>query len=1540
MNVRVAKAGRRRRRVRALAALALAAVTAILAVGDLDAGTSARAAVAGPGEPTPQSDASVPAQKVTMIGSSPLEAPGETWGIGEANEGSGTATWALVRYAEGGWSLGPALLDAAGQPLSGFRPDQPRDGKLSETSPLAGQMTPHGDGVLVGTAPAGQAGEPAATGTQEIVLVRNPGGSFQETAPVPPAPETAGSETELLEPGETLFGAARAPLIAPLEEAGGQAGAFVVPVNEQGSGVEDGVLHWDGSAWTREAIAVPAASKSDFRVLAIGASSPSNAWLLAQLSATAKGYQPGAVALFRREIPGGAGEPPSWKPVALEGAVGDEEAHPLTVPVQAGAAPVFTVSGTGDPPTVQAQILTVTSEGVWIDGVRADVSASTTMFFKPAASAAAGRVIASWCELPTGASACTHELPEPLPTGPSRSIAWANPATPEGLGERVVAGLPEGVSLRLEGTEFKRVLALGGSPPPADVGGTFGAAFSEAREGWLGNVKLPVHLTLHPAPSRLEPYPVPFRHALIAIAPQPDAPVGSLSSEALAVGDQGQVARYTPGKGWLPESLLGGGVQKETPVLRAIAWPRPERAYAVGDRGQMWLWRGETGLWERDPATPIDFRANLLGIAFDPENPAIGYAVGQEGTLLRYGKTWTQEPPEKLPPGLAGATFTSVAFAGSEAIVAYHVLPEPSSDHYLGGLLVNSGAGWHIDEGAASAMGQNVPWAVAGLPDGGAAFTVGESNGSGFGGLVFERQGPGASWERTPTPLPGGPEPGSLALFREGGALRAVASGSVPDTYTLEDLTAPPPGFPPNLIQPYPLSAGYGAGHVLRQTASGWSDEEHELNNVQEPPGNYQMYDTVYQPDPISAVLVNPTGTEGWAVGGFVDTTTSDGALDTADVERYPAESALPPGVGSSPVVAKPAMTTFAIGGGAQCAAPCSSLANARIGPDVWLEAALARAGQVAGLQAFFYTGPRVTDGATAGPATLTIPYEREEQRYAQILHTSSAVPAFAAASPTDLDGAGNEGDFAQAFTELPLPSPFSEEQAREQCAATPGCQSAYYAESYGAAPDAVRVIVLDDSGDVDQTQLDWLEAQLSEATRSGEPAIAVGDADLSAQIAAGDGAAVAVAEVLLGEGPAEQGDSASAYFYDSPEENVKQSLRVGDASPIPTFGSGTLGYVDYQAESRGDFLGASGFLLTEVDAAPAAREAGNRAPVSVHLIPEIGELALEGKDGTLLERSQSALFQALARRPRAGNRSQNEVDSPDTDPYIPIPSNCIGTNCGEGIFPEYSFSSSNPTIGNFVQPNLASAQPNAVLLDSQGEPIPDPSSGLFCAYNAGTTTVTISSGGLSASLPVTIRAGSVRRPCGTQPLSAAAAVHKRQSLPAPAPPPAPAPAAAPSGTPPPAVLPLAPPPPPTPLAATPVAPVAHPAFVIPPPLLFAPAAFVPPPPPAAGRPAPPSGTSQVTATSSVFQTEPVAEKEKEEEEAVESVSNQAAAYDPAEHEPIPAYVVGIVVLAALAGASVRRRPRRGRRELRAAPATVTAMRAQRRMAREARRPW
>ena len=1525
--------------------LVLAGALALAIEGGLPgAGAPARAAAQpASSEPTPQTDDSVPAHNVTMIGATPLEAgaPGadETWGMGE--EGEGGASPVLVRYTQqGGWSLGPGLQDASGQPLHGFKPDRPQSFGGGAPSPLAGQMTADGAGVLVGGIPR------EGGGVRQAVLARNPGGAFQETQPIPAeGEELKAGEVPLLKNGEALFGAKRAPLLAPLDEGGGKAGALLVPVTETGS-VEDGVLHWDGERWARESIEIPAKSKEDFRVLAIGASSPANAWLLAQLSSKSS-YPAGAEALFRR-LPSKGGASWSWKPVALEAGAGDAEAHPLTVPVLPSGTAPFTVGNGGEPPTVQSQLLTVTSEGVWIDGERSDARASSTIFFKPEGEAG-GRVSASWCKLPEGAPigtpACQHELPEALPTGPSRSIAWANPATP--FGERVITGLPDGVSLRLDGESFTRVLALGGGEAPADPGGAYGAAFSNPREGWLGAPSLPVHLTLNPVASRLTPWPVPFSHPLVAIAPAPGAPVGSLASEALAVGDLGQVARYKPGEGWLPESLFGAGERLQTPQLRAIAWPTLTRAYAVGDLGQMWLWRGETGLWERDPATPLNFRGNLLGVAFDPTNPARGYAVGSGGVLLRYGKTWTQETA--LPTQVQGASFTSIAFAGSEAIVVYRKLPNPQINHYEGGLLVNEGSGWQVDQGAATAMGSDVPTTVAGLTDGGAA--VASEAGAGLT-RVYEREGQGAPWQALATPLR--TDPGSLELFREGGALRAIASGGPANGFGAESVTPAPPGFPPDLIGPY----GPSGGGVLRQTPSGWSDEEHELNSESRTlPGHYKFEDKVYEPDPVYAVLVDPSGSQGWAVGGFGGA--GEKGINTADVERYPADGVTPTGVGGSTVPVNSGEATFAIGGGAQCAAPCADLERARIGPDIWFSSALARAAQIAGTRAFLYTGPRVTTGETEGPATQPIPHARELGRYAQIL-ASSPISSYAAATPTDRAG-GSECLLEEAFSQFPQPFGKAgpalpgESASGEPCASG---QSRYYAFDSTGSAGTVRVIVLDGSTDVGPTQLAWLATELSGAKSSAEPAIVIGNADLNAQIHAGDEAAAGVAQTLVAGG-------ASAYFYDSPEENVTKPLQVGGKS-ILTFGSGTLGYVNSTNEAHEDFHGASGFLLAQVNATPAARETDNKAPVTVRLIPNIGELALEAKDGTLLRRSQTALFAALARRPRAGGNSQPPSGTPSqTGLYIPIPSNCLGPACQSGIFPEYTFSSSRPDFGGFVEENLASPNPHVTpLQNAKGEPVPDEprngkgeltpngqfeenkrgepinekgevvprtQSGLFCAYNKGETTVTIKSGGLSSSLPVTVQAGSVRQPCGTVPLKELPKLQQQAVIPPPPPPaPAPAPAGpAPASAPPP--VPLPPPPavlPPAPARQAPRTPAP---FFLPPALSAPVLAFVPPPVPTPARPTPPSGTSAVTSPVEM------AEHEEEEESATESVSNQALAYRAPEHEPSPAYIFGIVLLAAFAGASLRR-PRRGRREVRVAPATISSMRAQRRMDAERRR--
>jgi hypothetical protein len=944
------------------------------------------------------------------------------------------------------------------------------------------------------------------------------------------------------------------------------------------------------------------------------------------------------------------------------------------------------------------------------------------------------------------------------------------------------------------------------------------------------------------------------------------------------------------------------GGRRPTPPLRGVAWPTPTRAYAVGQldaRGdpQMWLWRGETGLWEPDPAMPRNFRGNLLGVAFDPAQPSRGYAVGQQGVLLRYGKSWTQD---SLPPAVAGASFTSIAFSGSEALVAFR-LPHPEGEghgaFYTGGLLVNDGSGWSVDQSAAAALAGGVPWAVAGLPDGGAAISGVSAREE---PLVLERSGSGAPWQPTPVPYAGGEPPGSLALFREGAALRAVGSGGIPNTAAIDfpEEHPPPAGFPPQLIKPYPPASGY----VRRQTPAGWSDEEHDRDEVGAPPGEFRRYDVPYKPDPTAAILIDPSGSQGWAVGGQLGSSES---MDTADVARYPADGVPPPGFASAPVPVNPERAAFVIAGGAQCAAACADRANAGLGPDVWLSSALEQSAQIQGVRAIFYTGPRVSNGEGRIHAA-PVPHRRELERYAALLGSSS-VPSFAAPAPSDLAGTEGECAFAEAFAGFHAPFGRGEAAGGLTPAGSSGqpCatgQSDYYALNSSGPGGEVRVIVLDESSSPGTTQLGWLASELAEAASARLPAIVIGN----------EAPAGALVQTLIN-------GNASAYFYDAPEENVIG--HVGSSS-IPAYGSGTLAYANSIAAERADYIGHSGMQLVEVGSVGA----GGRAPVSARLIPAIGELALEAKDGVLLHRSQPALFSGLARRPRAGCLANGSETSCATSQYIPIPANCVGVRCAHAVFPEYSFSSSRTDIGDFVEPNLSSPDPHAVLLGANGNPIPDPNSGLFCAYNAGTTTVTISAGGRSSSLAVTVQAGSVRRPCGTQPLRELPSRHQSVAVPPPAPAPAPS-GPAPASTPPVVPVPSLPSP-----IAHPVPAPAPPPFLVPAAPTAAPLAFVPLPVPTPARPTPPSGTSAVTS--------PVGarEEEEEEEEAPESVSNKAAAYRPADHEPAAPYILGIVILAAIAGASIRRRPGRGRDQVRIAPATISTMRAQHRASRRDRR--
>ena len=1394
-----------------------------------------------------------PAFDANLIGSAPQGTsgdPAEAWAYRVAGsrvspprggaaplEYGGEEQLVLMRYTSAeGWRHVETPLTTSGAPYHGG-------------APQGGRVTARG-GVVIATNDPSQG---------RRLLVRDPGVRMRAAPLTPPS---------VVRPQEGSLPAERLSLdaIAASEEAGRTTAYAAI----EGRQPETGVARWDGSAWSRESICVAIAGAppagcspgetfdgSTLDTVAIAAAG-GRAWLLADDDLPGAPSGGRGLVLFER-VSDGAG--PRWRLRSIS--------EPLFEQASTPARAVESVE-----PLTTPHALTATDAGVWLDGefqVRG-VPTSVTMFFDGSGST-------TWCD---GADAagplCDHPLGARLGGRCYRSIAWPGP----GAGSRVMnvasqvdnPAVSDEDYLTLEGVGFVR-------RPTFDGSLACGAAFSSPDEGWVGWS----HITRAARGSPLASWPIPVRRPLTAIAGEPGHAPGSLAAGALAVGEDGTVLRYTPGIGWDSEQLLGSsGVSRAN--LRGVAWPQPDFAYAVGDEGAMWRWNRVTGLWESDPGAPFDFMGNLMAVAFQPGDPERGYAVGRAGVLLRYGKSWEQEqlPPEVQTSGPLGgpADLTSVAFAGSQALVAAG-----------GHLLVNDGAGWRVDAQAQALIDsvENVRInSVAGLPDGGAV-AAGR-------GVVLIRDSAGGPWRFADQPLPA-QDVVAVAAFRESALVRALASiiPPSPPWPVQEEVDLPPvePGAPP----PRPGSFSLPTfGTLLRETASGWRDEERTMFRVSSP-------DKARKADPAAGLLVDAAG-NGWVAGGWngrtdglgngIDDAGAAEVMQTASISRYSPQGAEPaPAQRGAPIETAPGRARLLVGGHSRCDAPCAGRQQLELMPDRTLAHATARAAawarQPHGPGAFLYT--------SGGE-----PQAGETQRVADLLRPATgAVPVFAA-MPT---AGGNLAPFA-GFS-----APFG---------AGGGQPLTHYAADVGTSAGTVRVVVIDNSAgslaasdpqqNPPEAQEPWLRGELGAARARGVPVVVMGTRSLNRFEP--DGSVIAtdadqIAALLRDAG-------ASAYVYDSPEAQRAATIPAGDPNGIPTFGSGTLGYRSAADSVRG--FGHPGLLLLELNVAERNR-ATNRAPVGVRLIPVIEDLAIEAVDGRVLNRSQPALFRGLGRRPRSGNRP-----GAGGDPYVHLPNPaCVG-GCVGRIEPEARFASSDPDIANFVRQDPASSNPRKPFIDPRTDStVADASSGLLCAFNAGTTTVSVLSGGLSYSTTVTVRGGSVLRPCGTVPLARGRFPERANPGAVGAPPPAPA-----QQQPNPINPEVVPPPPgeaappvqqtpSVPPAAAPTVPEALPNPAQSPPsnpvpLTSLPA--IPPPRPAtSARPIPPSGTSPVTSSATVYQPAAKVERQREDEEALEH-QQSAARYLAEDRRLVGGLVLALVLGAALAGTAIRPRRRPGDR--------------------------
>ncbi len=574
------------------------------------------------------------------------------------------------------------------------------------------------------------------------------------------------------------------------------------------------------------------------------------------------------------------------------------------------------------------------------------------------------------------------------------------------------------------------------------------------------------------------PWPVPFRFALTALAPQPGAPSGAKAAKCWPSETAARSLAITRARAGSPKRCRARAASARRRACARWRGRRPNRAYAVGDSekgaGQMWLWRGETGLWEKDPAMPLNFRGNLLGIAFDPNNSARGYAVGQRGVLLSYGKSWTQEEeaehPARRPRGQLHLDRLRRLGSDRGLAQAHAAGPERlrrrrDRQRRLGLARRRGRRRGRSVRTQCRGRSRRCPTAARRSPRR-APPRVRRS---------IERGSPGRA-------LAGRDLPRRLRSRRAGGVPgRRRAAGDrheqrTGDLHGRRRSRRPLRGSRRSWSTPIRCRTTSNRG-VLRQTATGWSDEEHELNDAREPPGGYVFWDTPKVPTRSTrcswtrrAPRVGPSA--GWS-------TTNTPCSTPRTSSGIPADGAAR--LRASPPHPKdherrPRDVRDRRRGSVRRPLRGARRHRHRARPCGWRRAISRGPGSGqdspgTGCGAFVYTGPGVTSGQTAGPpADSRCPWQ-EEERYCRSVVRRQKLPSYAAPSPTDREGARSEGAFASAFAGL--------RRRSGRCWRTRRVHS--HARAAGppllAGLDGVHLIMLDPAARSGDEERQWLES-------------------------------------------------------------------------------------------------------------------------------------------------------------------------------------------------------------------------------------------------------------------------------------------------------------------------------------------------------------------------------------------------------------------------------------------------------------------------------
>jgi hypothetical protein len=927
-----------------------------------------------------------------------------------------------------------------------------------------------------------------------------------------------------------------------------------------------------------------------------------------------------------------------------------------------------------------------------------------------------GTVVNSWCSngllnaasLPQISFGCAQSLSTVPAVVPNSGFSTAS-----AIG---LASSPGSLSVFADGT-WHLVPAQG-----FQSGGS--AVFADATDGWITGANTLGMVSASAPPAPLASWPEATRNPLLSIALPPGNSTTNTTG-ALAVGLDGTALHYDPATGW---QVDGTPVATHSLQLDGVAFASSSSAFAVGAGGTIVDWNGSQ--WSADPESTQLTRHTLNAVAFGSNGQ--GWAVGAQGTILHYdGTAWATET---IDPADSGTNVTSVAVAAGQVFAI------------AGGNLIErtNAGGW------ARVPSTQLPTPtpasgslqlVSGLADGGLviAAKVSATSAAPVGGSLIIRNSSAASFQYAPVGLPGIPV--ALAAFRDGsgalGAFVSVAPALQSSTNT--------GGFPA------------GDGDLLKWSSSGLTDLSQDMPpNTVSNPGP----DGVVHPDPVLAVAASPDGAHAWAAGGYSGTLSADGVGTppgysliarqlwfSSSIWRYDAGGSVSSQATAPATINLPAKTgvvTFAFMSGGVCVAQCSAVQDAQ--PFVNLETA---AGEIAGYAqqpggpAFTMIGGNAVGSNASDIGTLP-----------QLLAPLTGVPTYAVYGPLDAAqglAANPNAPWAQVFAGGPAPfggGPVPAGMTAGSAGDPSGAVNRYYAFDVSQNAGTLRVIVLDNSqGSLDASapgQSGWLANELASAQAAAEPVVvfAAEPLDTAETGSATDGDAVAaqlaaagVLAVFTTSGGASPG---LPNFTQADQETQIPANPTDGGSQIPEYEGATMTYQQ---------TGNSGVLWYDVT---VNTQSGS---VGVSGIPVVSSLALDPVDGLTAQRSSTLLFQAIGRRPASTiATSSSNPTFPGFDQYVSIPApGCTTTAPGATCPPlSYSFTSSDPVVGNFVAPSSAGS--NYPKLTAAGLTTPSSSSGLFCAFNQGTTTVTVTVGLMSTSLPVTVKPGGFGPPCGTVP--------------------------------------------------------------------------------------------------------------------------------------------------------------------------------------------